>query len=91
MSNLCEYRKMAKSGLVPGKGRIRASVEKLSQQLPENGRICVSTRKWHNPGQYRENVESVRVSKNCPGEYLKTVEYVGVPTNGIIRVSTGKR
>ena len=82
---------MASSGSVPGKGRIRASVEKLSRQVLEKVRICVSTEKWQNPDQYGEKVESVRVSKNCPGEYLKTVEYVGVPTNGIIGVSTRKR
>ena len=34
-SNLCEYRKMASSGSVPGKGGIRASVEKLSRGVPE--------------------------------------------------------
>ena len=60
---------MASSGSVPGEGRIRASVKKLSRRVPENGRISVSTEKWQNRGQYRENVEFVRVSKNCPGEY----------------------
>ena len=74
MSNLCEYRKMASSGLVPGKGRIRGSVEKLSRGVPKKGRICVSTEKWHHPDQNRQKVESVRVSKNCPGEYRKNVE-----------------
>ena len=82
---------MASSGSVPGKGRIRAGVEKLSRGVPKKGRICVSTGKWHNSGQYREKVESVRVSKNCLEEYQKRVESVGVPKNGIIRVSTGKR
>ena len=75
-SNLCEYRKMTESGSVLGKGRIRASVEKLSQGVAEKARICVTTQKWHHPGQYREKVESVRVSKNCPGEYRKRVESV---------------
>ena len=68
--------KWYKSGSVPGKGRIRASVEKLSRGVPENGRICVSTKKWQNLGQYREKVESVQESKNCPGEFRKRVEYV---------------
>ena len=75
-SNLCEYRKIVESGRVLGKGRIRASIEKLSRRLPEKGRICVSTEKWQNPGGYRENVESVQVSKNFPGEYRKRVESV---------------
>ena len=73
-SNLCEYRKMAESGSVRGKIRIRASVEKLSRGVPEKGRTCVSTEKWRNRGQYGEKVESVRVSKNFPGEYRKKVE-----------------
>ena len=37
----------------------------------EKGQICVSTEKWKNSGMYRENVESLRVSKNIPGEYRK--------------------
>ena len=45
-SNLCEYRKMVESGRVPGKGRIRTSIEKLSPRLTEKCRICVSTEKW---------------------------------------------
>ena len=73
-SNLCEYRKMTESGSVPGKDRIRASVEKLSQGVPEKAKICVTTQKWHHPGQCREKAKSVRVSKNCPGEYRKRVE-----------------
>ena len=64
------------SGPGPGKGRICASVEKLSRGVPEKGRICVSTEKCQNPGQYREKVESVRVSNNYPGEYRKRVESV---------------
>ena len=41
-----EYQKMVESGRVQGKGRIRASIEKLSPQVPEKGRTCVSTEKW---------------------------------------------
>ena len=63
--------KNAESGLVSGKGRIRMSVEKLSQRVPEKSQICVRTEKCYIPGEYREKVESVRLSKNCPGEYRK--------------------
>ena len=54
---------MVESPRVPGKGRIRATIEKLSGPVSEKGRISVSTRKWENQGEYREKVESVRVSK----------------------------
>ena len=46
VSNQCEYRKMVESGRVPGKSRIRASIEKLSWQLPKKGRVFVNTKKW---------------------------------------------
>ena len=75
-SDLCEYRKMAESGRVPGKGRIRASIEKLSRRVLEKGRIYVSNENWLNLGEYLEKVESVRVSKNIPVEYRKRVESV---------------
>ena len=75
-SNLCETRKMAESWSVPGKGRICASVEKLSRGVPKKGRFYVSTKKWQNRGKYREKVESLRVSNNCPGECRKRVESV---------------
>ena len=67
---------MASPGPVPEKGGIRASVEKLSRGVPENGRIFVSTEKWQYRAKYHEKVESVRVSKNCPKEYRKRVESV---------------
>ena len=70
-SNLCEYRKLVESGRVPRKGRICASIEKRSRRVLEKGWIFVSTEKWQNPGEYREKVESVRVSKNFLGEYWK--------------------
>ena len=82
---------MVESWRVPGKGRIRTSIEKLSLRVPEKGSICLSTEKWYNPGEYWENVESVRLSKNCPREYRKMVESVSVPKNGRIRTNTGKR
>ena len=75
-SNQCEYRKMVSSESLPGNGRIRASVEKLSRRFPEKGRICVCTEKWHHRDPFREKVEPVRVSKNYPGEYRKRVESV---------------
>ena len=59
---------MVESRRVPGIGRICTSIEKLSQRVPEKGRICVSAEKWQNPGEYREKVESVRVSKNSLDE-----------------------
>ena len=67
---------MVEFGRVPGKGRIRASIEKLSREVPKKGRIYVSTEKWWNPGEYREKEESLRVSKNSHGEYRKRVESV---------------
>ena len=82
---------MVESGRVPGKGRIRTSIEKLSGGVPEKGRICVSTEKWWNRGEYREKVESVQVSKNCLREYQKNVESMWVPKNGRIWDSTGKK
>ena len=75
-SNMCEYRKIPESESEPGNGIIHASFEKLSRGVPEKGRICVSTEKWLHPGQYREKVEFLRVSKNCPDEYRKKVDSV---------------
>ena len=72
---------MVGSGRVPGKDRIRASIEKLSGPVSKEGRISVSTEKWYHLGEYREKVESVRVSKNCVGS---------VPEKGRINVSTEK-
>ena len=66
--NQCEYRKKVESGPVPGKVSIRASTEKLSGRVWEEGTISVSTEKWYNPGEYREKVASVRVPKNCQDE-----------------------
>ena len=74
--NQCEHRKMVESKRVLGKARIRPSTEKLFERYSKAGTICVSTQKWENAGEYREKVESVRVSKNCPEEYRKRVESV---------------
>ena len=85
---------------VPEKGRICATTKKLSEWVPKNGIISVSTEKWSNPGEYREKVEfgdyqemveSVLVSKNCLGEYPKGVDKMWVQKNGRIRASTGKK
>ena len=90
---------MVESGRVPGKGRVRASIEKLSRRVPEKGRISVSTEKWENPGEYLQKVDSVRVSKNCPSDYRKMVEQVWyrkmvesgrVPGKGRVRASIEK-
>ena len=55
---------MVDAGGVPGKGIILASIEKLFRRVPKTGQICVSTEKGSNPGECREKVEAVRVSKN---------------------------
>ena len=50
----------------------------------------MSIEKWWKPGQYREEVESMPLLKNCPDEFRKRVESVRVPENGTIQASTGK-
>ena len=65
---------MVESEQVPAKGRIRASIEKLYGRVLEKSRINVNTKIYRNSGEYREKVESVRVSKNCPREYRTRVE-----------------
>ena len=75
-SNECEYRKMVESMRVPGSCRICARIEKLLRWVPEKGPINVSVEKWKNPGEYKEKVESVQVSKNSLDEYRKMVELV---------------
>ena len=82
---------MVESGRVPGKGRIRASTEKLSERVSEKGRISVSSENWLNPGEYQEKVESVPLLKNCPDEFQKGVVPMRVLENGGIRMITGKR
>ena len=62
---------MMESGRVPENGRIRVSMEKLSGRVPEKSRITVSTENRYNSSEYKKNSESVRVSKNCPGDYPK--------------------
>ena len=60
---------MVESKRVPGKGRIRATIENLSGRVSEKRKTNVSTRKWLNLGEYEENVESVRVTKNFASEH----------------------
>ena len=68
--------KIVESGRVPGKGRIRLSIEKLSGHVPVKVRISVSTEIWENSGDYREKVEAVPLLKNYPDEFKKRVESV---------------
>ena len=75
-SNQCEYQKMVESDCVPGKGRISATIGNLIRRVPEKGPISVSTKKLYNSSEYREKVESVRVSENILGEYRKRVQSV---------------
>ena len=63
---------MVQSVGVPGKGRIRASIEKLLRRVPKKGKISVSTRKMEESvrvpgkGRIRTSTEKLsgRVSKN---------------------------
>ena len=66
------------------------SIEKQFERVPKNGRISVSTEKWSNLGEYRENVESVRVLGKCG--IRESIEKLSrrVPKNGRISVSTKK-
>ena len=82
---------MVESGRVPGKVRIRASIEKMSGRVMKKGRNSVSIEKWYIPCEYWQKEESMRISKNCPGEFRKRVESVRVAKNGRIRASTGIR
>ena len=76
---------MVESGRLPAKGRFRAGIEKLSFRVPQKGRISVSTEKLKNPGEYREKVESVRVSKSvqtCIGKGPNQCEYRKMDESG---------
>ena len=72
---------MQESGRVPGKGNIRASVEKLSERVPERGRNSVTTLKSEEfgrvPGKGRVRASIDELSGR-------------VPKNGRISVSTRK-
>ena len=64
-----KYRKRVESVWIPGKGRIPVSIEKVSGQVPEKGRIFFSTEKMVESGRVPGKLESLRVSKNSPDEY----------------------
>ena len=66
-----EYRKRVESVRVTKHGRIRASTGKSYNPSEYRKTVRVSTGKGLNLCEYRQMVESVRVSKNCPGEYWK--------------------
>ena len=67
---------MVESERVPGKGRIRTSIEKLSRRVREKGRISVSTENERIRASTGKKVESVQVLKKCPDEYRKRVDLV---------------
>ena len=69
----------------------KPSIGKLFGRVPEKSPISVRIEKWLNPGEYREKLEFVRVSKNSSDEYRKRVQSVCVPKNCRIRVRNGKR
>ena len=98
-SNVCEYRKRVESGRVPGKGRIRASIEKLSRRVSErvesvtvskNGRIRASTEKRKNGYEYGKTVPTSTGKRSNLCEYRKMVEYGRLPGKGRIPVSIEK-
>ena len=72
---------MVESGRVPGKGRIRASIEKT---------VLTSTEKGYNQSQYRKIVESGRVPGK--GRIRPSIEKLSrrVPKKGLISVGTEK-
>ena len=82
---------MIESGRVPGKGRIRASIEKLFGRVSKNGIMRVNTENGWNPGEYQEEVEFVRVPKIYLDEYRQMVQSGSVLENYRIRASIGKR
>ena len=72
---------MVESGRVPGKGRIRPSIEKLSRRVPQ---------KRSNQCEYRKIVESGRVPGK--GRIRPSIEKLSgrVPEKGQISVATEK-
>ena len=67
---------MVESGRLPEKGQIGTSIEKLSQRVQERVEYVRVPKTGTIRASNRITVESVRVSKNCPGEYQKRVESV---------------
>ena len=66
------------------------STLRLSERVPKDGRICMSTEKWLNLGEYRKMVESGRVPGKG-GIRASTLKLSGpIRKNGRIGVSTEK-
>ena len=63
---------MVESGRVPGKGRIRATIEKLPKRESENGRIIVSTGKWYESGRVLGKVRICATIENLSGRVSET-------------------
>ena len=80
-TNQCEHRKMVESGRVPGKGRIRTSIEKTAS---------TNTEKRSNECEYRKIVESRRVSGKARIRACIQKMSRRVSKKGLITVSTGK-
>ena len=71
---------MVESGRVPGKGRIRPEIEKLSRRVKKRVNLC----------EYRKIVESGRVPGKCRiGPSIEKLSH-RVPEKGRISVSTEK-
>ena len=90
---------MVESGRVLGKGRIRASIGKLSRRVQKNGRINVipkndriraSTGKMQNPYEYRKTVRVSTEKESNQCEYRKMIESGRVQEKGRIRTSIEK-
>ena len=81
---------MVESRRVPGKGRMRPSIDKLSGRVPKNCRISVSTGILYNQCEYRKLVESGRVPGK--GRIRVSIENLSgrLPKKGRISVSTEK-
>ena len=72
---------MVESGRVPGKGRIRSSIEELSGRVSEKSRICASTEKLSERVSEKGRI-SVSTGKLLnPGMYWEKVESLLVPKN----------
>ena len=72
---------MVESGQEPGKGRIRAIIEKLPRRVSEKGRISVSTGKWYESGRVLGQSRICATIENLSGR---------VSEKGRISVSTRK-
>ena len=89
-NNPGEHQEKVEYVRVPGKGRIRASIEKLFRRVPKKGRSSVSTGKRKNPCEYRKNFWACIGKRSNQCEYKKMVESGRVPEKCRISVSTEK-